>query len=543
MSAAIEKALAPAELSGKANTHGARLNRFGIPATLYYSCNRYASEHADAIRDALTGWDAATDAATVAAVLEDYRGALTGEAPTARPEQVEKALAACSWRDAARIDETALLRGVLFRYAFNRTFLAEYQQRVKAEPDTDKRRDYFAALMFARRFPELHAAGLYWLRFVGVLQVDDFAGMEPDEIGRVLDFIDAGAPAFEFAQYVRICRDGMGAKPDELAQLTPPELYENAGDVLAYADSIADAIDEILAGVFIEGKQEPAKQSDADIIKIPRKIAAMGSRDLWATFDAKKDGDSPGHVLPIDAIINDYCGRHPNELPVTPYVVQKAVEGVNLLAQIKPAEQVNGIYSYSTTISEFAQLCTGQKDVNNDEKRQLLTALMVVDNLFCVIWTPKGPVAQRLFTLERFGANDNVEMRLHVFASAVHGRPYLIRKSDFLSLTGKGAAAFHFRNQILHKGHKAEKTMVAEVFGYDTAREMAKSSGDASQEAAVKEYQRKHRNKDTNSLLKMFEKAAANGLITYTREQNPAGEWVYKWERVNPPTLRETGGK
>ena len=507
----------------------------------------YYRQHAAALSDELERGGA--DASTIAAVIEDYRAACWGfDGPTAKPGQMEAALDALNAIDAYRIDAAAFFPGVYLNYKFNLEFLADYRARVQAEGVTvEARRDYFAAQMNARAFRELRAGALCWLRLAGVLRASDFAGMDTAEIGRVLDWIDRDGAAFAFAQYVYIARDAFGATPELLAQLTPPEPYTEPADGLAFADYFAGEFRNLWADVLDGMKQAAAgEQSTPEqgktstgrippIVKMAPKLTALNSRDIWATFDAKKDGETAKNLLPIAAVIDDFCARHPDNLPVSSYIIQKAVEGVNLLSQIKKVEPVNGIYSYNTNLSEFAGLCSTQKDVNDEEKKQILTALLVVDGLFCVIWTPRGPVAQRILTVEQIG---KATLRLHVYASAIHGRPYLVGKSEYLQLS-RGAANLHFSRQILHKGHKEENALIVEVFGYDTARAMAERSGDASQIAAVKEYQRKHKARDGARLLKMFERHAAAGCITYTREQNPAGNWVYSWERITPPTADE----
>lgn len=507
----------------------------------------YYRQHAPALSDALTQGGA--DASTITAVLEDYRAACWGfSGPTAKPEQMEAALDALRASTAYEIDAAAFFPGVYLCYKFFLEYLTDYRAHVQADGLTvEARRDYFAAQMNARAFRELRAGALSWLRLAGILRASDFAGMEPAEIGRVLDWIDRDGAAYGFAQYVLIAREAFGATPEQLAQLAPPEPYTEAADALAFADYYADEFRglwaDVLDGMKRAADGEPSTRERGktstgrvpSIVKMAPKFTALNSRDIWATFDAKKDGETAKNILPIAAVIDDFCERHPGNLPVSSYVVQKAVEGVNLLSQIKKVEPVNGIYSYNTTLSEFAGLCSTQKDVNADEKEQLLTALLVVDGLFCVIWTPRGPIAQRLFTVERIG---NADLRLHVFASAIHGRPYLVGKAEFLELK-KGAAELHFRNQTLNKGHKKENVLISEIFGYDTARGMAERSGDASQIAAVKEYQRKHKARDGARLLKMFERRAAAGFISFTREQNAAGEWVYKWTRIKPPTADE----
>ena len=55
----------------------------------------------------------------------------------------------------------------------------------------------------------------------------------------------------------------------------------------------------------------------------------------------------------------------------------------------------------------------------------------------------------------------------------------------------------------------------------------------------IKDNQKNHLSRDKRKLEQMFNKAHADGLITYTKKQTGIGKhnvpvYVYEWKRVNP---------
>ena len=537
----------------------------------------YYRQHAPALSDALTQGGA--DASTITAVLEDYRAACWGfSGPTAKPEQMEAALDALRASTAYEIDAAAFFPGVYLCYKFFLEYLTDYRAHVQADGLTvEARRDYFAAQMNARAFRELRAGALSWLRLAGILRASDFAGMETHEIGRVLEWIDADGAAYGFAQYVLIAREAFKATPEQLAQLAPPEPFDNMADALAFADYYADEFRglwaDVLDGMKHAADGEPSTPERGEtstgpdvVIQIPRKIAALGSRDLWGTFE--KDGEQAKNLLPYSELIKYYFNKYPEllknpdseNLPITPYIVQKSIEGVNLLRNIKQIKPVQGIYKIETNLTEFSEIC-GIRDAGGEQKKQLYLALKVLTEGYCVVCTPRGNIAQHVLDIHGLGLTGEISGVITLIVpeslfsnvllptqkrrgqkDTAPAGPLLLTRSqmDKYKETAKAAPGLHFRNMILSKSHIKEETAIIEVFGYDTARASAELSGDASQVAAVKEYQRGNKPRDRNRLRQMFDRAAQKELITYRRTRNTAGEWVYKWTRTAPPTADES---
>lgn len=522
-----------------------------VPGELLAAGRAWYAEHADALGDEMERNGA--DASTVGAVLADYRDAVTGYSCgiSIKRDQLQAALDASSTAAAYDIDKLGFFITVAPSYGFISFVAEQYQANVKEQPDAKKRGAYFDAITHPRAFHELTAGALEWLRITGQIAASDFAGIEQEQIGRFLSFIDTFADNCAFCQYVYFARRALNATPEQLGRLTPPPMFQD--DITAalnYADFFADEYEKMLASVSDvvqqadEEKPTTAATSEPLKIAIPPKIAALGSRSLYAALDAKKNGDRTKNILPIDAIIEDYCQKNPDKLPVTRNLVETAVQGVNLLQQIQNIPPKNGEYLLETNISEFAGLCGFRSDANETEKQKLITALSVLSGVYCVIWTPRGQVAQQIMNLREIGLTGAVKGRLLLSVpetAVTGGRPQLIGRDELLKFKeiAQSAPGRHFRNQILSKGHKDEDNLLVEVFSYDAARAMAERSGDAAQVEAVKTYQKNHKARDRARLQKMFEKAQAAGLITFKREQSKTGKYVYTWERVNPPTADE----
>ena len=98
----------------------------------------------------------------------------------------------------------------------------------------------------------------------------------------------------------------------------------------------------------------------------------------------------------------------------------------------------------------------------------------------------------------------------------------------------KGQAQFHFNSQLMAKGQKEENALIIEVFGYDTMEREA--AGNPESERNVKEYIRKHKDRDKKKIAKWFEEYKQNGILeSYSRTKNAKGEYIYKWRRSNVP--------
>ena len=529
------------------------------PEALLSAGQMFYNEHAGAIRDALEQGGA--DAGTVGAVLYDYGAALCGLFNyTATPQQMENALRACGPAVAFRIDKVGFYIGLLYCYQRNLNALREYTREVKQEPDAAKRDLFFMGCVAAGGYSDLQAAALLWLQNIGYITASDCAGIETPTIQNFLSYVDLYGNNGQFVQYVYTARHALNATPEQLAELTPPPLFSGARvspirAALDWAASIGEEItvylERVAEQVEAADEQAAAEQSQNGVIEVtkPPKLgskiafsedcALILSRPLYASIDGKQARE----ILPISAFIADFAEHNPAAMKVTPGVLEKTVEAVNLLQQLKRTTPVNGIYTLKTNLTELSELY-GYADANEQQKQELLTALHVLHNLYIVIWKPTGRVAVQLFGLQQYGLGGGTgerELVINVFASGFRGRPQFLDAGQYTEMRKreKGAAMRHFRGQILAKPHSKEEDLLLQVFGYKEIREQAAQTNDAAQITAANEYIRKHKSRDKKRLRGWFDDYARRGWINYTVRANKKGEIIYNWQRL-PACPQET---
>jgi len=269
---------------------------------------------------------------------------------------------------------------------------------------------------------------------------------------------------------------------------------------------------------------------------MPEIVSLLNSRDVWAAPEEK------GVIRPITAFISDFVRRNPQYNEIGTYPIIKAIDGVNILRQ-SPAARFDGDrYIINTNLTEFSDAC-GSTDANEREKQALLTALMVLSNLYVVVWRQRGRVAVKLLTVREIGLDkqERGKLKIEVYANALKGRPNIISLEEYKEMkkTVTGESKAHFLFQMISGNNKKENTLISEVFGYDTKKQDAQDTGDSEQVRAVEEYERKNRPRDRKYLQKWFTEWTEKGLITYTRTKNKGGEFVYKWKRLKPLTEDE----
>lgn len=539
------------------------------PVELLEAAQQYFNTHVEAIKTALIRGGA--DAGTIAAVLTDYAAILCGfKGDNANAAQIQTALNACGPETAYNIDKYAFFVGLLWRYQRKIDALTDFNKHVRQQTDGNKRREYLffesGAIYLneadALDYSDMRAAALLWLQDSGYITVSDFVGVDQETAGNFLQYIELYGENGNFLQYVYIARNALNATPEQLARLNPPRLFQRVKahptqSALNYAQLMGDEIDLYLQRVAEQ--VEAAKQAEAappppepqpqtmretietehppktgGNVSFSENCAQILSRPMYATTDGKRARE----ILPITAFIADYAKTHVQAETVTPLILEKAVEGVNLLQQIKQTRPVGGIYTLETNLTEFSELC-GYPDANEHEKQQLLTALHVLHNLYIVLWKPRGRFAVQLFGLQQYGMDENGKPRpliLNVFETGFRGRPQFwdAELYERLRRSEKGAAMRHFRHQIGSKGQAREETLLIEIFGYDFIRDEAARTNDTGQIAAVEEYIRKHKSRDRQKLRKWFNEWAGDGIITYDVHTNKNGEVVYKWKRLAP---------
>lgn len=560
-----------AEAARKLRAEAEQLGGYYVapPDDLITAAGDYYNRFAGTVRAALAQGGA--DEPTAAAVLFDYGAALCGMDCAATPQQMRAALDACAPLAAYTIDKNGFFVGVLSAYQRTLTALSDYNREVKQQPDADARAAFFEQEAEPREYNDMRAAALRWILNNGYITASDFAGVEVSTTHKFLSYLEGAGCAGIYAIYSFIARYALDASEAQLRQLTPPALF-SVGDKVRNLDEQTDAAVQYAQGfgigiysyLTVLGERlaaalsaptveaiEKAQQA-ANVISFPPKYANIMSRALWWSEYATKDGQKLGKddILPISQRIADIVRRNPGtvtrkdgeQIPVTPAIIKKTIEGITVLRQIKRVQPFNGVYTIDTNISEFSTLC-GYNDANEEEKKQVLAALLALDGIWLVLWDKKGQVAQRLLSVEKIGVGGSYAglIRMHVYASGLSGRPVLVSSSELLAMKAKekGQAQKNFRFQILSKGHKEESALVDEVFMFSDNIREAEMTGDAKQVQNAKEYRRIEFGRSCKKLKRWFDDWQKRGIISYQLKKGPDGKNVYSWKRLQPPTAAE----
>lgn len=506
------------------------------------------------------------DAETIATVTDDYARMFAGCFKfTATPEQMNNVLTCCRPQGAYFVERYAFYFSLLLGYTHCLRAFAAYRDIIYKEQANGRDSDVTrrAKLQFLKG-PETtrEARGVDWLNERGLFDAPIFTGVTaPANVSLYLDRVDALARLGEYVQYYIIAKYCLSATPEELAAIPqPPTRFSDenanrtAADFAEYcAQKAADNLNQLgakfAAVVFAQQEQETqqareqaAEQSEtvtADRVKIPETFGLILSRDVYGAVNGNTND-----ILPIQAFINDYMQRKGLTDIITPRTVEKTIEGLNLLQRIQRVTPVNGLYSFNTNISQFAELC-GFTDANDEQKREILTALGVLDGMYLVVWRAKGPTAVNVLNIREIGLGGEAkgDLLLDVTTAAMKGRPQLVAWDDFKALRqqAKGLAENHFRYQIISKGHKAEKALLNEVFGYDNKIAEAEKLGTPEDLAAVRLNIKAHKPRDRKKLQKWFDDYQRGGYIRYSTTKNQKGETVYKWETLKTVHVEPLG--
>ena len=517
-------------------------------AELFPRAMDYFNANIDKVRAFLSNSGVTNE--TVEAVTQDYGGVLMGQYTyRATPVQMLEVLKKIKPYRAYLADKYVLYYAVMKQYATTVELAAKFNDAFRhdgATPDTKR------AFMDGQYSPTgaLCLQSLHTRRF---FTVQDFDGIEREQVINWLDNLEAYANVGKYAVYYSLANLVLSASTEQLQEINAPELLtvtaEDFGvhSAQEYANRYTDfvrrkveemtaQVDELLAAENEQARREAEdwkSKTNTDIIRVPQNFALIQSRDLYGA----RDGENAKDILPISAFIEHYLKG--KDITLSPYIAERAIQGVNLLQRFHNVKPENGRYTFHTNISEFAAAC-GYNDANDTLKKQLLAALLLLNDLYVVVWKPKGRTAIKVITVQEIGLSGDIrgDLKIEVTAEAMKGRPNLIAYNDIKKLqqAGKGAAQHHFNGQILSKGHKVEDALLDEIFGYTARIDEAMSNNATEDEIKeIRTYIRKKKPTHKKTLLRMFEKAQADGVITYQRYTNKKGETVYKWERVKEP--------
>lgn len=536
-------------------------NRWRVPAALLSRTMEYYTEHARQIREHLNAgasefWELDTETENV--LLEDYARSLFGVFDfRASREQMQKLRALRSgW--AYNVDKYGLYYAVLGGYWGIVRGLDEYD-RITAAPEDYRGPEFqvFAqqAYINGPNYSEDGRAVSYLIR-TGEFNAARFAGVSgPAEVNAFLDRCQLFAAVFDYATYYGICKfclwaareemDAIPAPRDRFGELTPQQFAEQAAarvrkSLGRVGENLAEVLDaptvEAATGAMEQAREE-TKNPPRDIVRVPETFAGVLSRDVYASKfgeNVRNEND----ILPIQAFISSYMEKHREETgTTTPRIIEKTIEGVNMLQRIGNTQPVGDWYTYETTITEFATLC-GYENPNAEELRAVLLSLLVLKNLYLAVWKSDGIHAVNILNVPDIGVTGEArgKIRIQVNKDATKGRPQLLAWKDFerMRREAKGYAENHFRYQIIGKGHKTEEALLNEIFGYEkTIREATEQGADAETLNGIKRNQQKHKPNHKKRLLKMFEREQAAGFLTFRKYTNAKGKTVYSWKQTN----------
>lgn len=536
-------------------------NRWRVPAALLSRTMEYYTEHARQIREHLNAgasefWELDTETENV--LLEDYARSLFGVFDfRASREQMQKLRALRSgW--AYNVDKYGLYYAVLGGYWGIVRGLDEYD-RITAAPEDYRGPEFqvFAqqAYINGPNYSEDGRAVSYLIR-TGEFNAARFAGVSgPAEVNAFLDRCQLFAAVFDYATYYGICKfclwaareemDAIPAPRDRFGELTPQQFAEQAAarvrkSLGRVGENLAEVLDaptvEAATGAMEQAREE-TKNPPRDIVRVPETFAGVLSRDVYASKfgeNVRNEND----ILPIQAFISSYMEKHREETgTTTPRIIEKTIEGVNMLQRIGNTQPVGDWYTYETTITEFATLC-GYENPNAEELRAVLLSLLVLKNLYLAVWKSDGIHAVNILNVPDIGVTGEArgKIRIQVNKDATKGRPQLLAWKDFerMRREAKGYAENHFRYQIIGKGHKTEEALLNEIFGYEkTIREATEQGADAETLNGIKRNQQKHKPNHKKRLLKMFEREQEAGFLTFRKYTNAKGKTVYSWKQTN----------
>ena len=535
-------------------------NRWRVPAALLSRTMEYYTEQAPLIREHLNAgasdfWKLDTETENV--LLEDYARALFGvfDFKASREQMIKLRALRSGW--AFNVDKYGLYYAVLGGYWGFCRGLDEYD-RITAAPEDYRGPEFqeFAqqAYISGPNYSEDGRAVSYLIR-TGEFDAARFAGISgPAEVNAFLDRCQLFAAVFDYATYYGICKFCLWATREEMDTITPPRDRFGALTPQQYAEQaaarvrkslerIAENLAEVVDAPTVEAAKEAIEQAreetqnpPRDIVRVPETFAGVLSRDVFAS----KYGEhvqNENDILPIQAFISSYMERHPDETGnTTPRIIEKTIEGVNMLQRIGNTKPVGDWYTYETTITEFATLC-GYENPNAEQLRAVLLSLLVLKNLYLAVWKSDGIHAVNILNVPDIGVTGEArgKIRIQVNKDATKGRPQLLAWKDFerMRKEAKGLAENHFRYQIIGKGHKTEEALLNEIFGYEkTIREATEQGADAETLNGIKRNQQKHKPNHKKRLLKMFEREQAAGFLTFRKYTNAKGETVYSWKQT-----------
>lgn len=510
----------------------------------------YFNIHVEDIRAMLAKFE--VSGATIEAVTQDYGGVICGQFTfRATPVQMLELLKKIKPYRAYFADKYVLYFGVMRHYASVVELAAKFNDAFRNEGATA---DTKAAFMNGR-YSSIEALCLLSLRNIDFITVRDFEGIEREQVINWLDNLEAYAHLGQYSVYYALSALALDASTEQLNEIQPPEYLHTLTDAEKYAELYTDNVrkniermaDEVATYVEAETAQERerAKQevkewdskTNKEPVRLSNTLLSVQTRPVYAA-----DNEKAQFTTPIELLINQYV-QNKGIKHITPYKVEQVLGCINYLLRFGTTTN-DGYIKIKTTLSAFADEVLGF-DANAEQKEEILTALSVLDGVFIVVPSPRKIDAIRMLIIRQITRHDTgqIDLELDVSGLVKKGATQVISAADYKKLRqqGKGQIQSRFNAMLLNKGHKNEMDALDDIFGYtaeiDVAKRLRKPDAEIKK---IEANQRKHLSRDKRKLEQMFENAAKDGLITYTKKQTGIGKhnvpiFVYEWKRLRVP--------
>lgn len=408
-----------------------------------------------------------------------------------------------------------------------------------------------------------------WALMNRYIRLLDFSasGIPTETLVKFTDTARKFAELYDYCTFYHLCKYAYLATPEELQGIRPPQGVENAEQQAVAACVNAETEIQTAAEQFatIINRDTPPQEQEQE-----RERAERYSREYRLPVNYNRALQRPIEVstteqVKVTTALRTYIdgwlklptsARFRKEgVTVNEYTVQQVIGGLSLLKADRPqVKPVNGLLTYRLNISEFAEYC-GYKDANSYVKEGFLGGLMVLNNLFLIVERPErirkkqngkgiyktgGKSAINLIRLRQYDTDkdDNItKIVIDIVAGNLGGELKPLSYDDIKKLQAEARGLFvsRFNAIIVGMDNKKEDAILDDCAGYSDMLAHAENEDDRK---ATREYIRKKKPAARKKVQGLFERYKELGVLTsYTRTQNKAGEWVYKWKRgTTPPT-------
>ena len=399
----------------------------------------------------------------------------------------------------------------------------------------------------------------------------DFSGIPTETLLDYTNKFRQFSELFDYGHFYHLSKYAYLATPEELQSIRPPKYLTDGEKPLLDAEhlkrfAVGYCADEeeklkIQAEQYatIIDRDTPPQEQEKN-----REQAARWSREISLPVNYNRISQRPIEVstseqVTVTTSLRDYINGwlqlptnarfNKDGVTINDYTIQQVIGGLSLLKadnpQVKP---VNGLLTYKLNISEFAEYCQ-YKDANSYVKEAFLGGLMLLSGLYLIVDRPVrirkkqngtgvyktgGKSAINLIRLRQYDTDkdDNItNLVIDIVAGNLGGTLKPLGLDDLKRLTAeaKGLFVSRFNAIIVGMDNKKEEAIMDDCAGYSDMLAHAETEDD---KKATREYIRKKKPAHRKKVQALFERYKQLGFLKdYKREQNKAGEWVYRWQR------------